>query len=240
MAHRDPIIPQIAELLSKRSSEVDTDLRNQLAEAKKTHLDTIIVLDDDPTGTQTVHDIPVLTHWDVNSIRKEFARGTSLFYILTNSRSLTEKAASDLALTIGQNIRHATTGLNTRFWVISRSDSTLRGHYPAEVQALAKGLQIDDGIQFIIPEFFEGGRYTVDDIHYVMQHGQLVPAAETPFANDAVFGYENSDLKKWIEEKTEGAVKATAVASISLQDLQKNNLPQLIKKLSSLKPSTLR
>ena len=102
MAHKDPIILQIAELLSNRPSEVDTDLRNQLADAKKTQLDTIIVLDDDPTGTQTVHDIPVLTQWDVSSIQKEFAQGTPLFYILTNSRSLTEKAASDLALTIGR------------------------------------------------------------------------------------------------------------------------------------------
>ena len=86
--------------------------------------------------------------------------------------------------------------------------------------------------------FFEGGRYTVNNIHYVMQHGKLIPASETPFANDAVFGYENSDLKKWVEEKTKGVVKATTVASISLQDLQKNNLPQLIKKLSSLKPGS--
>ena len=52
-----------------------------------------IVLDDDPTGTQTVYDLPVLTEWTVATLQAEFARGTPIFYILTNSRSLPLPAA---------------------------------------------------------------------------------------------------------------------------------------------------
>lgn len=49
----------------------------------------IIVLDDDPTGVQTVHDIYVYTDWTVESLRKGFAAPEKLFFILTNSRGFT-------------------------------------------------------------------------------------------------------------------------------------------------------
>ena len=51
----------------------------------------IVVLDDDPTGVQTVHDIHVYTGWDEESIRKGFLEENNLFYILTNSRGFTEE-----------------------------------------------------------------------------------------------------------------------------------------------------
>ena len=57
---------------------------------------TLVVLDDDPTGTQTVHDLPVLTHWSVDALRDELARGTETFYLLTNSRSLPATEAQRL------------------------------------------------------------------------------------------------------------------------------------------------
>jgi hypothetical protein len=31
----------------------------------------VVVLDDDPTGTQTVHSLPVLTTWEVAALEKE-------------------------------------------------------------------------------------------------------------------------------------------------------------------------
>ena len=110
----------------------------------------------------------------------EFETGTRLFYILTNSRSLTESEAIQMTRKIGQNIKAAASVNNTRFWVISHSDSTLRGHYPAEVLALEDLLGYIHGVQFIVPCFFEGGRYTINDIHYVKQGEELIPAAETP------------------------------------------------------------
>lgn len=51
--------------------------------------------------------------------------------------------------------------------MISRSDSTLRGHFTAKVDALAQALGQEDAVRIIIPFFLEGGRYTINDVHYV-------------------------------------------------------------------------
>ena len=46
-----------------------------------------IVLDDDPTGIQTVHDVYMITQMDKISIEKAFLQSQNMFYILTNSRA---------------------------------------------------------------------------------------------------------------------------------------------------------
>ena len=51
----------------------------------------IVVLDDDPTGIQTVHGIYVYTDWDLETIRKGFDGDEKVFYVLTNSRSMGEE-----------------------------------------------------------------------------------------------------------------------------------------------------
>ncbi len=180
----------------------------------------VVVLDDDPTGTQTVRDIPVLTHWAVEALEEELNGGFPAFYILTNSRSLTADGACALAREIGTNLRLASEKSGVRVVVISRSDSTLRGHFPAEVDAAAQALGKDRLPYLITPFFLEGGRYTINDIHYVKEQDKLIPAAQTPFAKDAVFGFSNSNLKNYIEEKTAGKIKAAAVTSVSLDDIR--------------------
>ncbi len=202
--------------------------------AKKNHLDTVIVLDDDPTGTQTVHGIPVLTVWTVDFIQKEMENGTPLFFILTNSRSLDVGPAKELALEIGRNIAEAARLCEKRCWVISRSDSTLRGHYPEEVRSLMAGLRYEGTIEFIVPAFFEGGRYTIHDIHYVQKGEKLIPAAETPYAQDKVFGFRSSNLQDWVEEKTKGAIPSSDVVSISIEELRNETKEPLIEKLRRL------
>lgn len=177
----------------------------------------IIVLDDDPTGTQTVYGVPVLTQWSEEVIAREFQQKTPLFYILTNSRALIAEEANQLALEIGQNIK------NTKqdCWLISRSDSTLRGHFPNEINALAEGLGWgNDFLTVLIPGFFEGNRFTKDDIHYLKEGENWIPVSETPYAQDKTFGYRSSNLKKWVEEKTNGSIKANEVTSISIEDLE--------------------
>lgn len=201
---------------------------------RKDKVDAIIVLDDDPTGTQTVYDIPVLTDWKVESVLREFKMGTPVFYILTNSRSLTVEETAQLSIEIGKNIRQAAKQTQTRFWMISRSDSTLRGHYPIEVTALEEGLGWGKSTQFIIPAFFEGGRYTINNIHYVQQGDKLVPAAQTPYAKDKVFGYQNSNLIDWVVEKTNGTIKETAIKTIDLEELRTKSLSSLVDKLNQL------
>ncbi|MDA0196406.1 MAG: hypothetical protein O2887_15160 [Bacteroidetes bacterium] len=181
---------------------------------------SLVVLDDDPTGTQTVYDIPVLTEWSTESIHKEFQSKTPLFYILTNSRALQERDAIELAREIGRNLTKASSETGRGFRVISRSDSTLRGHYPAEVDALEQQLDKKTNKHIIIPFFFEGGRLTIEDIHYVREGNNLIPAAETSFAQDATFGYKSSNLKEWVEEKSKGKISRDSVGSITIQDIR--------------------
>jgi uncharacterized protein YgbK (DUF1537 family) len=181
---------------------------------------TIVVLDDDPTGTQTVYDVPILTRWSEDILKAELQTAPPLFYILTNSRSLTESDAAELARTIGSNLNRAAVETGRAVTVISRSDSTLRGHYPAEVDTLAGALGMSDAVHVVIPFFGEGGRLTIEDVHYVREGDDLKPAHETPFAADAVFGYSTANLKDWIAEKTGGRIPAEFVRSVSLADIR--------------------
>ena len=156
----------------------------------------VVVLDDDPTGTQTVHGIPVLTEWPVSALRAELEHDLPVFFLLTNSRSLSLPAAQMLNTDIGRNLKEAARQAQRRYVVVSRSDSTLRGHFPGEVEALAEALGHDFDAWLLIPFFQEGGRYTIGDTHYVAEGDTLVPAGETESARDAAFGYQASDLRQ--------------------------------------------
>ena len=194
----------------------------------------IVVLDDDPTGSQTVHDIHVYTDWSQETLDEAFASDEKLFYILTNSRSFTAAQTEQVHRDIAKAIRSASEKSGKDCLVISRSDSTLRGHFPLETEVLrdALGKEIDGEI--LCPFFPEGGRYTIGDIHYVKQGDALVPAAETEFAKDATFGYTKSDLKEYVEEKTGGAYKACDVLSIGLDELRAQDVDSIVEKLLSV------
>jgi len=180
----------------------------------------IIVLDDDPTGTQTVHDVPVLMTWDAEALRVEFQNAAACFYILTNSRSLAPEAAAALNREIAVNLASAAADARKPFDLVSRSDSTLRGHFPLETGVLAEILGPFDGL-ILCPFFEAGGRFTINDIHYVAEGEALIPAAETPFARDAAFGYRSSNLRDWVAEKSGGAVTSQSVMTISLEDIRR-------------------
>ncbi len=197
----------------------------------------LVVLDDDPTGTQSVHGLPVLTEWSTASLAEEL-RHSPVFYILTNSRALTEEGAVALAREIGTNLIEAGQLSGRSFAVGSRSDSTLRGHFPAEVDAMAETLTGGDADAFagyvIAPYFAEGGRFTVGNVHYVLQGDLLQPAALTEFAKDRVFGYAHSALPEWVEEKTAGRIKAADVVSITLDDLRRGGPSAVAAKLLAM------
>jgi len=179
-----------------------------------------VVLDDDPTGTQTVHGIDILADWSVPSLRAALEDPRPCFYVLTNSRSLPGPKAAALVGEIAGNLSLAARASGTDFVVVSRSDSTLRGHFAAELEALRTNLGYAVSGTIVIPAFFEGGRYTVDDVHYVAEGDKLVPAAETEFARDRTFGYSHSNMTEWIEEKTGRSVRASEVISIDIGTLR--------------------
>jgi uncharacterized protein YgbK (DUF1537 family) len=194
----------------------------------------LVVLDDDPTGTQTVHGIPVLTEGSVTALQAELENTLPACFVLTNSRSLPLGEAQALNTTIGEHLHVAARQAGRRFAVVSRSDSTLRGHFPGEVEALAAALgEAVDG-WLLIPFFQEGGRYTIDDIHYVAEGDTLVPAGDTEFARDASFGYRASNLRHWVEEKTAGRIAAASVTAISLEDIRRGGPAQVTERLLAL------
>ena len=184
----------------------------------------VIVLDDDPTGTQAVHDVPVLTTWSYSELRWALEQSSPTVYILTNSRSLEEDEAVFLNRQISLRLARAGADSGADFVLTSCSDSNLRGHYPAEPRALIETLETArrrkiDGI-VVCPCFFEAGRVTIDDVQWVEQDGELVPAASTEFASDPAFGYSSSNLANWVEEKTDGEIPAGSVLRISLEDIR--------------------
>lgn len=206
------------------------EIRTHLAAQQR----KVVVLDDDPTGTQTVYGVPVLTTWTVERLRDELAAPGPAFYILTNSRSLPAAAAAARNAEIGRHLVAAAREAKRAFVVVSRSDSTLRGHFPGEVDALATALEQPFDGWLVIPFFEEGGRYTLDDVHYVAQGDRLIPAGETEFARDASFGYRASNLRAWIAEKTEGRIPADAVATITLDDLRRGGPDRVAARLLAL------
>lgn len=198
----------------------------------------IVVLDDDPTGVQTVHDISVYTNWEKDSIRKGFDEENKLFYVLTNSRGFTKEQTTKAHHEIAAVIDEVAKETGKEYIVISRSDSTLRGHYPLETELLKAdyekytGKTIDGEI--MCPFFKEGGRFTIDDVHYVKYGDELVPAGETEFAKDKTFGYTASNMKDYIEEKTEGRYKAEDVVCISLEDIHNVNIDAITAQLMAV------
>ncbi len=199
----------------------------------------IVVLDDDPTGVQTVHDVSVYTGWDEESMEDAFREEKSLFYILTNSRGLTREETTALHHEITAAVDAAAGKTGKEYFFISRSDSTLRGHFPLETMLLKEdyekmtGSKVDGEI--LCPFFPEGGRYTIENVHYVKYGDELVPACETEFAKDKTFGYSAYTMPEYIEEKTGGAYKAEDVTCISLEDIHSLNYDAVEEQLMAVK-----
>jgi uncharacterized protein YgbK (DUF1537 family) len=199
-----------------------------LAVTSPTASPKIIVLDDDPTGSQTVHSCLLLMQWDVETLRIGLRDAAPIFFVLTNTRSLAPDRAKAITREVCQNLREAIHDENIQdFLVVSRSDSTLRGHYPVETDAIAEELGPFDA-HFLVPAFFEGGRTTRDSIHYLKVNGIDTPVHETEFAQDSVFHYRHSYLPDYVEEKTNGRIKADQVQRFVLADLRSGVVDRLM------------
>jgi uncharacterized protein YgbK (DUF1537 family) len=187
----------------------------------------IIVLDDDPTGSQTVHSCLLLTRWDVETLRLGLGDDSPIFFVLTNTRALTPEQAAAVTREVCHNLKLAIEAEAIKdFLIVSRSDSTLRGHYPVETDVIAEEVGPFDA-HFLVPAFFEGGRFTRDSVHYLIIDGVPTPVHETEFARDSVFGYHHSYLPDYVEEKTKGRIKADRVERFLLEDIRKGSLERL-------------
>lgn len=179
----------------------------------------MVVLDDDPTGCQTVHDVPVWFDWDEDTLRSALSGPHQLFYILTNIRSVSSGEAEARHRVIAARLQSLAVELGVKVHIISRSDSTLRGHFPADVKPFwdsRENHQVPAAI-LLIPAFFEGGRYTFHGTHYVVQGNECLPAHETEFAKDRAFGFKSAYLPEWVAEKwpsQQGKVKVLSIETI--------------------------
>ncbi|KAM5368875.1 hypothetical protein ACJA88_010815 [Fusarium oxysporum] len=233
-AYQESVKPLPAKAtLAALPAEYTTDL----IESTKARVDSgampvLVALDDDPTGTQTCNNIDVLAVWDVGTLKEQFATDCRGFFILTNSRALPPTEARELIVEITRNLNKAAEESGKAFEIVLRGDSTLRGHLPEEPEAVEEVLGKSDGWVFA-PFFRQGGRFTIDDVHYVQEDGQLVPAAQTPFAQDATFGYKNSNLRQYILEKCGSRFTASSFTSITLEDLRCGGPAKVEEKLLS-------
>jgi len=190
----------------------------------------LVVLDDDPTGTQSVADLPVLTRWEVQDFAWAFGQGKPAVYVLTNTRSLdpAEAAARNeevvrnaLAAAGDQENADSTAAPSLRLGFVSRSDSTLRGHYPLEPDVISATVaevsgEKTDGV-VLVPAFPDAGRVTIGGVHYMRDaEGTLVPVSETEFAKDASFGFSTSVMADYIAEKSQGRFPADSVIVLDL------------------------
>ncbi len=204
--------------------------KNELKERAASRKNIWVVLDDDPTGIQTVHDVAVYTDWEEDTLFSALTGEKGMFYILTNSRGVVAEKSEQLHKELMNNLINASKRSGVSFSVISRGDSTLRGHFPLETdiikECMENGLgETMDGL-ILAPFFYAGGRVTCEDIHYVRYKDELVPAGETEFAKDETFGYKNSNLGKYVQEKS-GSMHQEKYISIPLELLRGGDLDKI-------------
>ena len=165
----------------------------------------MVVLDDDPTGIQTVHGCLLITQWDEQSVRLGFEDKEPFFYILTNTRAMTREDAERVTREAMEMVVKVNEDYGYRLIIVSRSDSCLRGHFPLETDVMREVLirhdvPVAQKTPFC-PAFIEAGRVTIDGMHYMKDGERLIPVSETEFAHDNVFAYHTSVLHDYIKEK---------------------------------------
>ena len=238
-------MPLEADVLAAFPAEVQIPARlvaDSVAASSEASPRVLVVLDDDPTGTQSVANLPVLTRWEVADFAWAFAYEVNgqrqrAVYVLTNTRSLDPAEAAARNEEIVRNALAAAASADPalRLSFVSRSDSTLRGHYPLEPDVIAATVtavngETTDGV-VIVPAFPDAGRVTIGGVHFIRgtgeDAGQLTPVAETEFARDASFGFANSEMAKYVEEKSNGRFPADSVIVLDLDIIRASTDPNI-------------
>ena len=195
----------------------------------------LLVLDDDPTGSQTVHSCPLLLRWDPESLHAGLRHPSPLLFLLANTRALEPAAADARVREICRALKAALAAAGIERWlIVSRGDSTLRGHFPLELNAI-RGELGPFAAGLLAPAFLPGGRTTCGGTHLL--HGE--PVHRSAFAKDRLFGFSTSYLPDWVEQKTGGAIAAADVSVIGLSELDQASDRALQQRLAGLKPGSL-
>ncbi|MBF4568093.1 four-carbon acid sugar kinase family protein [Plantibacter sp. VKM Ac-2880] len=156
-----------------------------------------LILDDDPTGTQSASGVDVLLEWDADLLETALGSADAV-YLLTNTRAVPEDEAVSLLERTRDQAAEAGRRLGERIHVVLRGDSTLRGHVFPET-AVFTG---DRSVIVFVPAFPEGGRTTIDGTHYVRIGDETLPAHETEYAQDPVFPFRSGHLPDYVREQS--------------------------------------
>jgi uncharacterized protein YgbK (DUF1537 family) len=181
------------------------------------------VLDDDPTGSQSVHGVQVVTALDPTEYGRALSASDCCF-VLTNTRGQAEPDAVAANRTAAGDLFALAGRRGAPLDLVSRGDSTLRGHVLAEIGALheARRAALGQGYDavLLVPAYLEAGRVTVGDVHWARVGQRFRPVGETEFARDPTFGYRSSHLRDYLLEKSRGQLAADRVHSVSLADIR--------------------
>lgn len=154
-----------------------------------------IILDDDPTGTQSASGVDVLLEWDADLL-EEALHTADAVYLLTNTRAVPEAEAVALLERTRGDALEAGRRLGERLHVVLRGDSTLRGHVFPETAVFASA----SSVIVFVPAFPEGGRTTIDGMHLVRIGDDTMPAHETEYAEDPVFPFRSGYLPDYVRD----------------------------------------
>ncbi|GHD41900.1 hypothetical protein D9V29_01545 [Mycetocola manganoxydans] len=157
-----------------------------------------VVLDDDPTGTQSASNVRVLLVSDADLLEQALRDAPSV-YVQTNTRAVDEQTAVDLVRSVRDDAIEAGRRLGEDVQFVLRGDSTLRGHVFAETEQF---LADENDLMIFVPSFPAGGRTTRGGIHYVRTGDADVPAHETEYADDPVFPFASGVLTEFVAEKS--------------------------------------
>lgn len=206
------------------------DVRQRIRERHRAAGRRFVVLDDDPTGSQCVHDVWVVPDTG-DSLGRALDEPGSTAFVLTNTRSMSQSHAQQTVSDAADDVAELSRRLGAPVIVVSRGDSTLRGHVMAELEALDASRRRATGSGFdavlLVPAYLEAGRFTVGDVHWAVVGGRPVPVGESEFSRDATFGYRSSDLCDYVQEKTGGRVSRDDVLSIGLDDIRVGGLERV-------------
>lgn len=195
-----------------------------------------MILDDDPTGSQSVQDIPVVTSWTKSDLAWAFEQPARAFFILTNSRAMNDDQARQVLTEVVESVDATAKEMGVEYSFMMRTDSTLRGHYELESNLLlgqAKTSSHPYDLMIFVPAYLDAGRITLLDVHWVKSGEHFMPVAHTDYAKDPAFGFDSSNLRDYVQERTGNRVPAHSVVSISLESIRQGGVDAVATKLTA-------
>jgi uncharacterized protein YgbK (DUF1537 family) len=193
----------------------------------------LVVLDDDPTGVQTLAGIRALLAWDPARVRAALA-GRPSVHLITNTRALPAERVRPF---VSDATRAALEGAPDAA-VVLRGDSTLRGHLLEEYLGVRDVVAPSAWpVLLLVPALPSAGRVTVGGVHLFDRDGRRTPLHETEYARDGVFAYQSARLLEWAQERSGGLFRAGAGREVHLDVLRSRGPAAVTEALRALSAS---